>query len=161
MGLAQVLFPRKLRDAAAEAPQFEETSTMLADAVREWTAAWVEEGREQGREEGHREGYARERALLCRQAARKFDAAAGERLAALIADVADEDRLAEIGDCIIECATTADFFDRLDRFDIRMDSFDARLRSIEVTVGKMDQRLLLIERVVLPAPTPEPPAEEQ
>ena len=51
--------------------------------------------------------------MLCRQAARKFDAAAGERLAALIADVDDEDRLAEVGDCIIECGTAADLFARL------------------------------------------------
>ena len=39
----------------------------------------------------------------------------------------------------------------------RMEGFDARLREVEVALGRVDQRLLVIERVVLP--TPEPPAE--
>ena len=39
----------------------------------------------------------------------------------------------------------------------RMDGFDTRLRNVEIAFGKVDQRLLIIERVVLP--TPEPPAE--
>ena len=45
-----------------------------------------------------------ERALLSRQAARKFGAGAGARLAALLAGVADPDRLAEIGDSVVDCA---------------------------------------------------------
>ena len=32
-----------------------------------------------------------------------------------------------------------------------MERFDARLDAVEVAVGKVDQRLLTIERVVLPA----------
>ena len=39
----------------------------------------------------------------------------------------------------------------------RMASFDTRLRNVEIAFGKVDQRLLIIERFVLP--TPEPPAE--
>ena len=39
----------------------------------------------------------------------------------------------------------------------RMNGFDTRLRNVEIAFGKVDQRLLIIERVVLP--TPEPPAE--
>ena len=38
-----------------------------------------------------------------------------------------------------------------------MNGFDTRLRNVEIAFGKVDQRLLIIERVVLP--TPEPPAE--
>ena len=40
------------------------------------------------------------------------------------------------------------------RDDMREDHarFDARLDALEVAVGKVDQRLLTIERVVLPAP---------
>ena len=34
----------------------------------------------------------------------------------------------------------------------RMDGFDERLRNVEIAFGKVDQRLLLIERVVLPGP---------
>ena len=100
---------------------------MLTETVQEWTAEWVEQGRragrregreqgrEEGREQGRREGCARERALLCRQAARKFDAEAGERLATLIADIADEDRMAEVGDAVIKCGTADELFARLSR----------------------------------------------
>ena len=34
----------------------------------------------------------------------------------------------------------------------RMDGFDERLRNVEIAFGKVDQRLLTIERVVLPGP---------
>ena len=76
---------------------------MLAETVQEWTAEWVEQGREEG-----------QRALLCRQAARKFDAAAGKRLADALADVAEPDRLEQVGDWIIECETADALFARLD-----------------------------------------------
>ena len=81
---------------------------MLAETVQEWTAEWVEQGREQGVQQG-------QRALLCRQAARKFDAATGERLAATLKGVADSDRLAQVGDWIIECETAADLLDRFQK----------------------------------------------
>ena len=80
--------------------------------MREWTKDWVAQGREEGREEGRaqgiEEGRARERALLCRQAARKFGDDTSERLAAALAGVTDPDRLALVGDWIIECATAAE-----------------------------------------------------
>ena len=63
--------------------------------------------------QGRAEGRAEERALLCRQAARKFDAAAGQQLAAALAEVTDPDHLAEVGDWIIECRTAAELFARL------------------------------------------------
>ena len=95
---AQVLLPRRLRGASsAPLPRLEEVRTMLSETVREWTEQWVEQGIEQGRVEG--------RALLCRQAARKFDAAAGQQLAAALADVTDPGRLAQVGEWIIECGT--------------------------------------------------------
>ena len=42
------------------------------------------------------------------------------------------------------------------RDDMREDHtrFDTRLDAVEVAFGKVDQRLLTIERVVLPAPAP-------
>ena len=60
---------------------------------------------------GHCAGVDRteERALLCRQVARKFDAAAGQRLA----DVTDAGSLAQVGDWIIKCGTAAELFTRL------------------------------------------------
>ena len=55
----------------------------------------------------------RERALLCRQAARKFADDTSERLAAALAGVTDPDRLALVGDWIIECATAAELVARV------------------------------------------------
>ena len=103
---AQVLLPRRFRGSVSgPLPRLEEVRTMLAETVQEWTAAWVEQGREQGREQG-------QRALLCRLAAQKFDAAVAQRLAAEIEGVADPDRLAQVGDWIIECATAAELWAR-------------------------------------------------
>ena len=57
--------------------------TMLAEKLCGiWTEQWVEQGRAQGIERGIEQGRAEERALLCRQAAREFEAAAGQHLAA-------------------------------------------------------------------------------
>ena len=102
---------------------------MLAEQVREWTEEWVEEGREQGiaqgiaqgreqgiaqgREQGIAQGRAEERALLCRLAERKFDATTARRLAVALGDAADADRLAQVGDWIIECGTAADLLARV------------------------------------------------
>ena len=132
--VVQVLLPRRFRGMPTESlPRLEEVRTMLSETVREWTAEWVAEGREQGleqgreqgleqgreqgleqgREQGLEQGRAEERALLCRLAARKFDDDAARRLAAALAEVADANRLAEVGDWIIECGTEAELFARL------------------------------------------------
>ncbi len=98
---------------------------MLEENVREWTREWLEQGRAQGIEQGRAEGVEQgraqgieqgrheERALLCRQAGRKFDAAAAEGLAAALAGVTDPDRLARVGDWIIECATASELLARV------------------------------------------------
>ena len=39
---------------------------------------------------------------------------------------------------------------RIDRLGIRIDGVEQRLRDVEIGLGKIDQRLLTIERVVLP-----------
>ena len=87
----------------------EEMRTMLAETVHEWTKDWVAQGREEGREQGRAE----ERRLLCRQAARKFDAGAAARLATALSDVADPKRLVQLGEWIIECETAADLMARV------------------------------------------------
>ena len=51
--------------------------------------------------------------LLCRLAARKFDAGAAEGLAAALAGVTDPDRLARVGEWIIECATASELLARV------------------------------------------------
>ena len=93
--------------------QLQETQTMLRETVREWTREWLEQGIAKGIEQGRDE----ERALLCRQAARKFDAAAAEGLAAALAGVSDPARLGRVGDWIIECATASDLLARVRRDD--------------------------------------------
>ena len=113
--------------------QLQETQTMLEDNVREWTRELLEQGRaqgieqgieqgraqgieqgiEQGRAQGIEEGRHEERALLCRLVARKFDAGAAEGLAAALAGVTDTDRLARVGDWIIECATASELLARV------------------------------------------------
>ena len=63
------------------------------------------EGRAEGIEQGIEQAIAAERDLLRRLAARKFDAGTAERLAGLLAQIHDPERLAETGDWIIECAS--------------------------------------------------------
>ena len=105
-------FRRRVREAGPLPPgggdalaQLKETRTMLEETVREWTRDWLAQGRAQGIAQG--------RALLCRQAARKFDAAAGEALAAALAGVADPERLGRVGDWIIECSTASELLARV------------------------------------------------
>ena len=101
---AQVLLPRWFDGwVTGPLPRLEEVRAVSTDTVQEWTAEWVEQGRERGQRE-----------LLRHMAARKFDAAAGERLAAALEGVEDADRLAQVGDWIIECETAADLFARLE-----------------------------------------------
>ena len=106
--------------------QLQEMQTMVEN-VREWTREWIERGIEQGLEQGRAQGIEQgrvqgleqsrdeERALLCRQAARKFDGAAAEGLAAALAGVTDAERLGRVGDWIIECATASDLLARVRR----------------------------------------------
>ena len=54
----------------------------------------------------------RERAMLSRLAERRFGAEAGARLAALLAEVADPERLAAVGDLVIDCADGAELLAR-------------------------------------------------
>ena len=90
-----------------------EADTMLEETVRGWKREWFEQGHARGVEQGIEQGIARERALLCRQAARKFDGATAEGLAAVLAEVTDPDRLGRVGDWIIECATASDLLARV------------------------------------------------
>ena len=64
---------------------------MLANKIDRWEA----EIRQRGIERGIEQGIEREKALLRRQAERRFGSAAAEQLAAALADVTDADRLSE------------------------------------------------------------------
>ena len=108
-GLSGVL--RRLEETG----ELEEMGTLLAERIDEFAERRAEEraaerharGLEQGREQGLERGLERERALLARQAGRKFGAATAERLAALIGGIEDAERLAEIGEAVIDCADGA------------------------------------------------------
>ncbi len=58
-----------------------------------------------------------------------------------------------VNDRIDDLSARMDRFEnRMDRIETRLDGFDERLRNVEIALGKVDQRLLTIERVVLPGP---------
>ena len=99
-----------------ETGELEEMGSLLAkrQAVDESRArGWAEgkelglsegkaEGRELGLSEGKELGLERQRAILLRQAARKFGAGTATRLEALLAAIDDPDRLAVLGDYVID-----------------------------------------------------------
>ena len=62
----------------------------------------------QGRAEGRTEGLEFERRLLGSQAARRFGAVTGERLSVLLVGESEPERLAAVGDAIIDCGTGAE-----------------------------------------------------
>ena len=87
----------------------------IAQGRDEGIAQGRAQGIAQGRAQGIAQGRDEERALLCRQAARKFNGAAAEGLAAALAGVSDPERLGRVGEWIIECATASDLLARVRR----------------------------------------------
>ena len=67
--------------------------------------------RQESRAEGRTEA---EQALMVRLAVRRFGAKTGQRLAALLFRIDDPDRLAEAGDCIVDCTTGAELLERVE-----------------------------------------------
>ena len=91
------------RPTAATGPDAEnrtEVQTMLRDRVKEWMA--------KERADGQLE-------LIRRMAARKFGGETAERLAERLEPVHDAERLAEIGEWLIECASGEELLERLER----------------------------------------------
>ena len=89
----------------------EEMTSLIEANFDKWEAGLVQRGMEQGIAQGKTEA----RAQLRRLAGRKFGDRAAERLAALIEGESDPERLAEVGDWIIDCGTEAEFLARADR----------------------------------------------
>ena len=95
-----------------------ELGGLLEERFRAANAAQIEAARAEGREAARAEEReaaraqieavrAEERGLLCRLAARKFGAATAERLAIVLEGVDDGDRLAVVGERIIDCTDGA------------------------------------------------------
>ena len=74
---------------------------MLAERMTQW--------RQEALDEGRRQGVSHE---LQRLAARRFGVAAGEALAGLLANVEDVERLAEVGDLVVDCASAEELLRR-------------------------------------------------
>ena len=103
----------------------EDMRMSVVERVGEWPKQWVREGREQGMREGLRQGIekgieqgiergrAEERALLRRMTASRFGAEAAERLAAALVEVADPERLCEIGEWLVCCETAEELLARV------------------------------------------------
>ena len=85
---------------------------MLAERVTQWRQEALDEGRRQGLSEGRRQGVSHERTLLRRQAARRFGVATGDALAGLLANVEDVERLADVGDLVVDCASAEELLRR-------------------------------------------------
>ena len=94
-----------------QALEGEDMATLLEARAKEWVAQWFQQGIERGRSE--------ERALLSRLAARRFDAETAEQLSGLLDGIADAERLAEVGESIIECETGVELLDRAERVSRR------------------------------------------
>ena len=90
--------------------KWNEAGTMLNETLNAWTTRWLEEGRAEGRAEGRSEGRAD---VVCRMAARKFDAATAERLSGRLAGIADPEQVGEIGEWLIECENGDELLQRV------------------------------------------------
>jgi len=92
-----------------------EVEAMGSLAVERWKererrkeAQLLARGRAEGRTEGHTESLEFGRRLLPRLATRRFGDTVGERLSAILVNVSEPERLAEVGEAIIECGTGTD-----------------------------------------------------
>ena len=103
--------------ALPEKPELDEVRTMLAERVQ----GWFDEKYREGLEEGLEQARAREKKLLRRLAARKFDAETAARLSELLDGLAVPDQLEEVGAWILECETGADLLERTERMVRRGD----------------------------------------
>ena len=86
--------------------------SLLAERIDEYVETRIEE---RSLKRGLEQGLEQERVLLSRLTARKFDARTAARLATLLDGIADPERLAEIGEQVIDCATGAELLARVER----------------------------------------------
>ena len=90
-----------------------EEPKMLAETVTRWRQEAIDEGLRQGVSKGVKQGMAEgERRLLRRLATRRFGVDAGDALAALLANEEDAERLAEVGELLVDCGSPAELLRR-------------------------------------------------
>ena len=94
-----------------------EMATLMDARIRAWRDELVAQGQARGQaqgiERGIEQGRADERALLCRQAARRFGTETAQRLSGLLESLKAADELAVVGDWIVDCETGADLLARV------------------------------------------------
>ena len=90
----------------------EDMRMTVVERVSEWPKQWVREGREQGLREGIEQGRAEERALLERMAASRFGRDTAQRLSAVLGEITNPERLAEVGEWLVRCETAEAFLAR-------------------------------------------------
>ena len=122
-GMVEVLRPAAgwLRDGPDTAARLEWRSpmaemTVLEAQTREWQRELLKQGLERGFERGIEQG---QRTLLCRLAARRFGADAGEQLGEILAR--DPSRLEAAADRILDYATETEFIGSLLKWSDLMD----------------------------------------
>ena len=76
-----------------------------AEGVAQGRAEGVAQGRVEGAAKGRAEGLSHERAMLSRQAARRFGVVAGCAVTAAVAEMDEPAALERIGDLIVDCPT--------------------------------------------------------
>ena len=82
---------------------------------RKKEAQILAQGVARGRTQGREEGLDFHRRQLGSLVSRRFGADAGERLSALLASVSEPDRLAAVGEAIIDCGTSAELLAAAER----------------------------------------------
>ena len=93
----------------------EEVDVMFKERVQRWKEELLQEGVEKGLEQGLAQAAVHEKALLRRQALRRFGAPAAARLTTALEDVSDGDQLILAGDWIADSVDTEDFLARVAR----------------------------------------------
>ena len=87
--------------------------TALFESRQQGLQQGREEGREKGREEVREEFLERQRAMLLRQATRKFGVGMAASLEAVLTGIDDPRRLDEIGDRLIDSASGDELLSRV------------------------------------------------
>ena len=90
------------------------SESAFKQGVAEGVERGIEKGVERGIEESLERELRRDRALLLRQAARKFDAETAARLSVLLERIDDPERFADIGEYLVDCATGAELIARVE-----------------------------------------------
>ena len=85
------------------------------EGVRQGRREGVRQGRREGIRQGRREGVKRECALIVRLAGRRFGSPVAERLAPLLGELSDQERIASVADAVVECETAEEFLARAEK----------------------------------------------